>query len=133
MDSTSSTSVSDDGECGTGPFPRGADPGGSDAPVADDPLIGQLLDGRYRVIERLAEGGMGTVYRGEHVALHKDVAIKLVLDGTNSEHALRFLREAMLTSQIDHPNVVSAIDYGTLEDGTAYLVMNLVEGPTLAR
>jgi serine/threonine-protein kinase len=56
-----------------------------------------------------------------------------VQDGANSEHAMRFLREAMLTSRIDHPNVISAIDYGTFEDGTAYLVMSLVEGPTLAR
>jgi tetratricopeptide (TPR) repeat protein len=85
------------------------------------------------VIECLAAGGMGTVYRAEHLALQKEVAIKLVLDGANSEHAMRFLREAMLTSRIDHPNVISAIDYGTFEDGTAYLVMSLVEGPTLAR
>ena len=103
------------------------------APTGDDPLIGQILGDRYRVIERLAEGGMGTVYRAEHIALRKEVAIKLVHDSANSEHALRFLREAMLTSSIDHPNVVSAMDYGTLEDGTAYLVTSLVEGPTLAR
>ena len=42
---------------------------------------------------------------------------------------MRFLREAMMTSRIDHPNVISAIDYGTFEDGSAYLVMSLVEGP----
>jgi serine/threonine protein kinase/Flp pilus assembly protein TadD len=119
--STLSTSVSDDGELAPGPFSIDA-----------GPLAGQLLGGRYRVIERLAEGGMGTVYRAEHVALHKEVAIKLVQDGANSDHAMRFLREAMLTSRIDHPNVVSALDYGTFDDGTAYLVMGLCEGPTLA-
>jgi serine/threonine-protein kinase len=85
------------------------------------------------VLERLAEGGMGSVYRAEHIALHKEVAIKLVQDGANSDHALRFLREAMLTSRIDHKNVISTIDYGTLEGGMAYLVMSLVEGPTLGR
>src|SRR5262249_4498320 len=75
---------------------------------------------------------MGTVYRAEHVALHKEVAIKLVQDSGNADHAMRFLREAVLTSRIDHPNVISAIDYGTFEQGSAYLVMSLVDGPTLA-
>jgi tetratricopeptide (TPR) repeat protein len=125
--------VSERYKVGTNPFPTG--PGGAEAEAGGevDPLIGQLLGGRYRVIERLAAGGMGTVYRAEQLALRKEVAIKLVQDGANSEHAMRFLREAMLTSRIDHPNVISAIDYGTFEDGTAYLVMSLVEGPTLAR
>jgi serine/threonine-protein kinase len=109
----------------------GSKTSGSEQPSAPDPLIGQILDHRYRVIERLAEGGMGTVYRAEHIALHKEVAIKLVQDAENSDHAMRFLREAMMTSRIDHPNVISAIDYGTFEQG-AYLVMSLVEGPTLS-
>jgi len=97
----------------------------------DDPLVGQLLGGRYRVLERLAVGGMGTVYRAEHLGLRKEVAIKLVNESGESDHALRFLREAMLTSRIDHPNVVSALDYGTFDDGTAYLAMSLASGPTL--
>jgi serine/threonine-protein kinase len=99
-----------------------------------DPFVGQVLGGRYRMIERLAEGGMGTVYRAEHVGLCKEVAIKLVSDegGVRPEHALRFLREAMVTSRIDHPNVISATDYGTFEDGTAFLAMTLATGPTLS-
>src|SRR5258706_383750 len=52
-------------------------------------------------------------------------------DVEHSDHAMRFLREAMMTSRIDHPNVISAIDYGTCEQG-AYLIMTLIEGPTLA-
>src|SRR3954452_12890027 len=128
-----STSASDESELSPGPFPTGPGAARGDAATDVDPLIGQLLGGRYRVIDRLAEGGMGMIYRAEHMALRKEVAIKLVQDGANSDHAMRFLREAMLTSRIDHPNVISALDYGTFEDGTAYLVMSLVEGPTLAR
>jgi Flp pilus assembly protein TadD len=129
---TSSTSLSDASQLSPGRFVTGTESQGSEEATAPDPLVGQLLDNRYRMIERLAEGGMGTVYRAEHVGLHKEVAVKIVQDAANSDHALRFLREAMLTSRIDHPNVVSAIDYGTFEDGAAYLVMSLVEGPTLA-
>ena len=128
----SSTSISDASQLAPGLLAAGTDAGDSEPASAPDPLVGQLLDSRYRVIERLAEGGMGTVYRAEHVALHKEVAIKLVLDGGNTDHAMRFLREAMLTSSIDHPNVVSTLDYGTVAQGAAYLVMGLVEGPTLA-
>jgi serine/threonine protein kinase len=92
-----------------------------------------VLGGRYRVLERLAEGGMGTVYSAEHLTLHKQVALKLVHEADNADHARRFVREAMVTSRIDHPNVISALDFGTFEDGTAYLTMQLVDGPTLAR
>ncbi len=109
-----------------------ADPREQDAA---DPWLGRVLDGRYRVLERLGQGGMGTVYVAEHLTLHKQVALKLVTDneGPDSGHARRFVREAMVTSLIDHPNVISALDFGTFEDGTSYLAMNLVRGPTLGR
>src|SRR5436190_20547036 len=106
MGSRLSTSVSDLYKVGTNPFPTGSQESAGEAVREPDPLIGQLLGGRYRVIECLAAGGMGTVYRAEHLALQKEVAIKLVQDGANSEHAMRFLREAMLTSRIDHPTVI---------------------------
>jgi serine/threonine-protein kinase len=100
---------------------------------AEDPWVGRVLDGRYRIIERLAEGGMGAVYVAEHIGLNKEVALKLLLDEQldNSDHGRRFVREAMVTSRIDHPNVISAIDFGTFDDGTAFLAMQLVRGPTL--
>jgi tRNA A-37 threonylcarbamoyl transferase component Bud32 len=112
------------------PPPAGLVPITTDAP--DDPWVGRVLGGRYRVLQRLAEGGMGTVYSAEHLTLHKQVALKLVHQADNADHARRFVREAMVTSRIDHPNVISAIDFGTFEDGTAYLAMQLVDGPTLA-
>ncbi len=95
--------------------------------------IGRVLDGRYRVTKLLGEGGMGAVFVAEHLKLHKDVALKVVraeLAG-NGEIAARFAREAMATAQFEHPHVASAIDYGTLPEGGAYFVMQLVRGRSL--
>jgi serine/threonine-protein kinase len=93
-------------------------------------LVGRELDGRYRVTTLLGKGGMGAVYVAQHLALHKEVALKVVraeLAG-NGEVATRFAREAMATAQFEHPHVASAIDYGTLPEGGAYFVMQLVRG-----
>jgi eukaryotic-like serine/threonine-protein kinase len=98
-------------------------------------LIGQVIAERYRVTELLAEGGMGAVYIADHLTLHKQVALKIVHPehAGNAELVARFEREAMATSRIDHPNVISAIDFGTLSDGTAFLAVQLVRGPSLTR
>ena len=95
--------------------------------------IGRVLDDRYRVDRLLGEGGMGAVFVAEHLTLHKQVALKVVraeLAG-NGEVATRFAREAMATAQFEHPHVASAIDYGTLPEGGAYFVMQLVRGKSL--
>jgi len=98
-------------------------------------LIGQVIAERYRVVELLAEGGMGAVYIADHLTLHKQVALKIVHPehAGNAELTARFAREAMATSRIDHPNVISAIDFGTLPDDTAFLAVQLVRGPSLTR
>jgi serine/threonine protein kinase len=98
-----------------------------------DPWLGRVLDDRYRITERLGEGGMGAVFVAEHLKLRKQVALKVIraeLAG-NGEVAARFAREAMATAQFEHPHVASAIDFGTLEEGGAYLVMQLVRGRSL--
>ncbi len=94
-----------------------------------------MVDDRYQIIEQLGEGGMGAVFVAEHLKLHKQVAFKVVrkeLAG-NGEVAARFAREAMATAQFEHPHVASAIDYGTLSEGGAYFVMQLVRGRSLTR
>jgi len=101
----------------------------------DDPgtWTNRELDGRYRIIRLLGEGGMGAVFVAEHLTLHKQVALKVIraeLAG-NGEVATRFAREAMATAQFEHPHVASAIDYGTLPEGGAYFVMQLVRGQSL--
>ncbi|MEM7608438.1 MAG: serine/threonine-protein kinase [Myxococcota bacterium] len=91
---------------------------------------GRVVDGRYRVLEKLGEGGMGTVYVAEHLTLHKQVALKTILPqyARDGDVSARFEREAMATGRLDHPHVASAMDYGSLPDGGAYLVMQLVRG-----
>lgn len=101
----------------------------------EDPRIGSTLAGRYRIKAPLGEGGMGTVYRGVHEALRRPVAIKFLhqkIHG-NREMIVRFEREAVTAANLRHPNIADAIDYGSLPDGTLYLVMELVEGVPLRK
>ncbi|MET9453087.1 Stk1 family PASTA domain-containing Ser/Thr kinase [Streptomyces cinerochromogenes] len=97
-----------------------------------DPLLGQVLDGRYRVDARVAAGGMATVYRALDTRLDRVIALKvmhptLAADGTFVE---RFIREAKSVARLDHPNVVQVFDQGT--DGSyVYLAMEYVAGCTL--
>jgi len=94
---------------------------------------GRDVDGRYRVLERLGEGGMGVVYVAEHVQLKKKVAFKVIHPqlAAHEELLLRFKREALATGQLDHPHIAAAIDFGELEDGSAFMVMPWVRGASL--
>lgn len=101
---------------------------------SDDPLIGRVLSGLYRIGERIGEGGMGAVYRAEHVKLRKEFAIKvLVPDAASREMALERLRqEAIAASSIDHRNIVRVVNLDETDDGLLYIVMELLEGQSLA-
>lgn len=96
-------------------------------------LVGTVISGRYKVEEVLAAGGMGCVYRGEHVHMHKRVAIKVLLPGTERlpELVQRFKREAVAGAHIDHPNIATATDFGMLDDGSFFLILQFVRGVTL--
>ncbi|HWO10422.1 MAG TPA: protein kinase [Polyangiaceae bacterium] len=106
---------------------------GDTALAATPGLIGQVLGGRYRVTSLLGEGGMGAVYRAEHTELKKPVALKVLNQemASHREAAKRFEREAMVSAQIQHPNVVSATDSGRLPDGSLYLVLEYIAGHSL--
>ncbi len=98
-----------------------------------DPLVGQELDGRYTLKERLGAGGMGAVYRAWQHSMGRDVALKVISARSGQELMLvrRFLREAKIVSGLTHPNIVSVFDFGQAPDGTLYLAMELLEGQTL--
>jgi serine/threonine protein kinase len=118
------------------PGPSGASasaPAGAAPPGADDPEIGQVIDGRYRIVGLLGQGGMGAVYRAEHVGMGKMLAVKLLHPhvSTRRDAGARFQREAFASGRIDHPNCVAVSDFGVREDGSFYLVMELLQGESL--
>jgi serine/threonine protein kinase len=98
------------------------------------PTVGEMV-GQYRLVERLGEGGMGTVFRVEHVALGREYALKMlrtkVVDHDPAA-AQKFLREARIAARIRHPNIVDVFDFGHHASGRPYLVMELLEGESLA-
>lgn len=95
--------------------------------------VGQVISERYRVDDLLAMGGMGAVYRGTHLLLKKRIAIKILHPGTENlpELVTRFEREAIAGAHVQHPNVAAATDFGTLDDGSYFLVLEYVKGRTL--
>ncbi len=97
-----------------------------------DPLVGRLLDGRYRVDSRLARGGMATVYKALDTRLDRPVALKVMHAGLAEDHAFvtRFIREARSAARLSHPGVVAVYDQGE-DDGTVFLAMEYVAGRTL--
>jgi hypothetical protein len=95
--------------------------------------IGSVLDGRYRIEAVLGTGGMGRVYRAEHIKIGRPVAIKVLHAdlNRNREASQRFQREAIASGRLDHPNIVGVSDFGVLDDGACYLVMEVLEGESL--
>jgi formylglycine-generating enzyme required for sulfatase activity/tRNA A-37 threonylcarbamoyl transferase component Bud32 len=96
-------------------------------------MIGQILGG-YRVIEQLGTGGMGVVYVGQHELIGKRAAIKVLLPELSRDAAVvrRFFNEARAATQVRHPGIVEVFDFGHAADGSAYIVMELLHGETLA-
>ncbi|MGL5851031.1 MAG: protein kinase domain-containing protein, partial [Phycicoccus sp.] len=97
-----------------------------------DALLGRTLDGRYRVLRRLADGGMATVYLGVDERLGRDVALKVMRPHLVHDESFvtRFRREARSAASLSHPNVVAVYDQGE-DDGQVFLAMEYVSGKTL--
>src|SRR4030081_2818573 len=96
-------------------------------------MAGQLL-GHYRVLEKIGEGGMGEVFRARDERLGRDVALKLIRPSSsaNPDHVRRFDQEARAAAALNHPNIVAIYDVG-LQDGSPYIVSELLQGQTLRR
>ncbi|MFL6061118.1 MAG: Stk1 family PASTA domain-containing Ser/Thr kinase [Marmoricola sp.] len=104
----------------------------NDTGRGDDPLIGRVLDGRYRVESKVARGGMATVYRAHDERLDRTVAVKVMHPGMGDdpEFVARFEREARSAARLSHHNVVAVFDQGE-DAGTLFLVMEYLPGLTL--
>lgn len=102
-------------------------------PLTEDPLIGRTIADRYNIEECVSEGAMGRVYLATHTRMSKRFALKILF----GEHAsqkrtrLRFKREAEAASRLEHPNLVSVVDFGETPSRLLYLVMDYIEGDTL--
>jgi serine/threonine protein kinase len=104
--------------------------------VADgeDRLTGQLIQGRFRLIEVLGRGGAGTVYRAVQLPIGREVAVKIVTDTVRADQSERerFIREAKVASSLRHPNIVSPVDFGEDTDlGVLFFAMEYLEGVDL--
>ncbi len=97
-----------------------------------DAFVGRQI-GEYKILERLGQGGMGAVYRGEHTLIGKPVAVKVLLSSVagDASVAQRMLTEAQAVNAVRHPNIVDIFALGRLPDGRPYLVMELLSGKSL--
>jgi tRNA A-37 threonylcarbamoyl transferase component Bud32/GAF domain-containing protein len=105
------------------------------SPMRPVPSVPRTIDNKYRIEQLIGRGGMGAVYRARDMRLNRLVALKVVraeLLG-DAEARRRFRREAQIVARLQHPSIVAVFDYGTLADGGAYLVMELVRGEDLRR
>jgi serine/threonine-protein kinase len=97
----------------------------------EDPLVGAVLGERYQVESFLSSGGMGVVYKARHTVLDKPLAIKLMREAQDPVAQQRFLLEAKAAVHIGHEHIVDINDYGVIDDGRPYLVMEFLQGQTL--
>ncbi|EYF02898.1 serine/threonine protein kinase [Chondromyces apiculatus] len=108
---------------------------------AADPLLGKVLNGKFKIQSQLATGGMGTIYKGEQMPLGRTVAIKVLIPNVTSRQLdpnfhKRFSLEASILSKLQHPNIVTVFDYGRIEDADGeryFMAMEYLEGETLFR
>jgi eukaryotic-like serine/threonine-protein kinase len=98
------------------------------------PLAGRVIDGRYRIVEKIGEGGMGSVFKVEHVRMEKILALKVLRPDSALDKGIlaRFRQEAKTIARLSHPNTVQVFDSGELEDGSLFIAMEYLPGRDLA-
>ena len=100
-----------------------------------DRYLGSRVGGKYRLLGLLGEGGMANVYLGVQEPVEREVAVKVVAPDVDDTHAIRerFYREAQIVANLRHPNILTLYDFGTEDDGTLYMVTELVQGRALSQ
>ena len=112
--------------------PRDGTPTLDGAAFESDDLVGRVFDERYEIIERIGQGGMGSVYSARQISVGRPVAVKVLNSELSRDRdaASRFVREARVASRLNHPNSIVVHDFGHCREGL-FLVMELLEGETL--
>ena len=96
-------------------------------------FVGTVIGGRFEIVRLLGQGGMGAVYEARHKTLPRRFAIKILRPelAASRDFVERFRREAVASARIEHPNVIYITDFGSMNDGSLYLVMEFLEGEGL--
>ena len=99
-----------------------------------DPLIGRVVNDRYRIVEQIGHGGMGRVYKAQQSPLDRVVALKVLGAGHDRDPNFykRFFLEASVTAKLTHPNTITLYDYGRTDDGIFFIAMEYLAGRTLS-
>ena len=120
---------------GSSPAERSLAPRGRAASEKTDPLLGTTLAGRYRLLRRLGEGGMGVVYEATHAVIGRSLAVKVLHERyvDRPEVAARLMNEARLASAIRNQHIVDIFDFGETSDGRTFVAMELCAGCSLAQ
>jgi serine/threonine protein kinase/formylglycine-generating enzyme required for sulfatase activity len=105
-----------------------------EAAARQDRLLGTVLAGRYMVVQKVGQGGMGAIYKAVHTKMDRICALKLLtsISGDNEAAQARFSREAKMASRIDNPHAVTIYDYGEAEGGIPFLAMEFIDGKPLS-
>jgi serine/threonine-protein kinase len=115
----------------------GAQPAPAEASTAaePDPLLGRVLNDRYRIVEAIGHGGMGRVYKAVQSPLDRVVALKILGAGHDRDPNFykRFFLEASVTARLTHPNTITLYDYGRTDDGIFFIAMEFLDGRTLSQ
>src|ERR1700716_1044680 len=100
-----------------------------------DPLLGRTVNDRYRIVEAIAHGGMGRVYKALQAPLDRVVALKILGAGHDRDPNFykRFFLEASVTARLTHPNTITLYDYGRTQDGIFFIAMEYLDGRTLSQ
>ncbi len=105
--------------------------GSSMITVGDDPLLGLVVEGRYRIESAIGQGSAGTVYKAVQELIGREVAIKVLHDYLvgDDEFIKRFTQEAKASSRLTHPNIITIYDFGIIpKGGRPYIAMDLLKG-----
>ncbi|MBY0548095.1 MAG: serine/threonine-protein kinase [Candidatus Obscuribacterales bacterium] len=109
------------------------DDGAELGPIRSDAMIGQIIDGKYKILDVVGAGGMSLVFKAEHLLLNRFVAVKMLHSYLRRDDVSvrRFQQEARACASFDHPNVVPILDFGVARSGQPYLVMKFLDGVSL--